>query len=80
MEAIRKYELESLHFPVDGYLFLVKMITSVDGGKTFYYCGNSKYFKTREEAEDWKAEQEAEKEPIRERSGADGSGNNSNMQ
>lgn len=58
MEAIRQYTLEKLHFPVDGYLFLVKMITSIDGGKTFYYCGNSKYFKTEDEAQHYKAEQE----------------------
>ena len=58
MEAIRKYQLEALHFPVDGYLFLVKTITSIDGGKTFYYCGNSKYFKTEQEAQAYMAEQE----------------------
>lgn len=33
MQAINRYQLEPLHFPVDGYLFIVKMITSVDGGR-----------------------------------------------
>lgn len=58
MEAIRKYKLEALHFPVDGYLYLVKLITSIDGGKTFYYCGNSKYFKTEQEATAYMMEQD----------------------
>lgn len=58
MDAIRQYTLEKLHFPVDGYNFLVKLITSIDGGKTFYYCGNSKYFRTEQEAQLYKEEQE----------------------
>ena len=50
MQAINRYTLEPLHFPVDGYLFIVKTITSVDGGQNFYYCGNSRYFRTEAEA------------------------------
>ena len=60
VEAIRKYTVEQLHFPVDGYMYIVKTITSVDGGETFYYCGVSKYFKTEAEARRYAAEQEAE--------------------
>lgn len=58
MEAINRYRLERLHFPVDGYLFIVKTITSVDGGQNFYYCGNSEYFKTEAEAAAYKAAKE----------------------
>ena len=58
MNAIRRYTLEKLHFPVDGYQFIVSMITSVDGGKNFYYCGNSKYFRTEQEAVEYKTEME----------------------
>ena len=52
MQAINRYTLEPLHFPVDGYLFIVKTITSVDGGQNFYY------FRTEAEAAAYKAEQE----------------------
>ena len=58
MEAINRYTLEPLHFPVDGYLFIVKTITSVAGGQNFYYCGNSHNFRTEAEAAAYKAEQE----------------------
>lgn len=58
MEAIRQFTLEKLHFPVDGYLYIVKTLTSVDNGKTFYYCGNSQYFKTEEEAKEYKERKE----------------------
>ena len=58
MEAINRYRLEKLHLPVEGYSFIVKTITSVDGGQTFYYCGNSKYFKTEAEAAAYKAAKE----------------------
>lgn len=61
MEAIRKYTLEELHFPVDGYTHLVKTWTSVDGGETFYYCGLSKYFTNEAEALRYKAEREGGK-------------------
>ena len=61
MDAIRKYTVEKLHFPVDGvYNFYVMEWASVDGGATFYHCGYSKYFRTEAEALQYKAEQEAE--------------------
>ncbi len=58
--TINCYQLEALHFPVDGYLYIVKTIASVDGGQTFYYCGNSKYFKTEAEALEYKTQKELE--------------------
>ena len=62
VEAIRKYTLEELHFPVDGYTHIVKTWTSVDGGASFYYCGMSKYFKTEAEALQYAAEKGKEEE------------------
>ena len=61
-KAIRRINLEQLHFPVDGYLYIVKTLTSVDGGKTFWYSGNSKYFKTEAEALDYKKQQEEQQD------------------
>lgn len=58
MEVINRFTLKQLYFPVDGYTHIVSMITSVDGGKNFYYCGNSRYFKTGEEAEQYKTDLE----------------------
>ena len=58
MEVINRYTLEKLYFPVDGYTHIVKMITSVDGGKTFYYAGNSRYFTGEDEAEQYKTDLE----------------------
>ncbi len=58
MKAVYRHLLEPLHFPVDGYLFIVRTETSIDGGKTFYYGGKSRYFLTAEEAAEYKAEQE----------------------
>jgi len=58
VETVRRYALEKLNFPVDGYTFIVKTLTSVDGGNTFYYCGISKYFKTEAEAIVYKAQLE----------------------
>ena len=54
MKVMHQYMIEKLHFPVDGYQFIVSTLTSVDCGKNFYYCGNSKYFKTEQEALQYK--------------------------
>lgn len=62
VEAIRKYTVERLQFPVDGvYTHYVMTWTSVDGGETFYHCGESKYFRTEAEARRYAEEQEAQK-------------------
>lgn len=59
-----RYLLEELYAPVDGYRYLVRTETSVDGGNTFWYCGNSRYFKTEKEAISYKAEKEKENNNI----------------
>lgn len=48
--------IEMLGQPVHGYKYNVQIETSTDGGKTFLYCGNGRYFKTFEEAENYKNE------------------------
>lgn len=32
------------------YPYNARILTSVDGGKSYYYCGNGRYCKTLEEA------------------------------
>lgn len=59
MKVIEKVEIEALAFPVDGYHFNAKILRSVDGGNTFWYCGGGRYFKTFQEAQQFKDEQEA---------------------
>ena len=59
MKVIEKVEIETLSFPVDGYNYNAKILRSVDGGNTFWYCGSGKYFKTFQEAEQFKSEYEA---------------------
>ena len=53
---MKKLIIERLHFPVDGYQFIVKTLVSVDGGQMYYYCGSSRYFKTYTEAVKYKRE------------------------
>lgn len=44
MIAINKIAIKKLSFPLDGrYNFNLLVLTSVDGGEKFYYCGNGKY-------------------------------------
>lgn len=57
METINKVIIERLCFPIAGiYNYNAMIFRSVDGGKTFAYCGCGKYFQTREAAERYKAE------------------------
>lgn len=42
----RKYKVVRLHFPVDGYRYNVQILTSIDNGRTYYYCGQGRYCKT----------------------------------
>ena len=53
MRTIEKTEMKKLDFPISGYNYIVMIIRSVDGGITFANCGCSKYFKTKESAEEY---------------------------
>nr|DAL60566.1 MAG TPA_asm: BNR/Asp-box repeat protein [Caudoviricetes sp.] len=57
MKTIEKVEIKKLSFPVGNvYNYNAMIFRSVDGGKTFIYCGYGKYFTMLEEAEAYKAE------------------------
>lgn len=45
--------IEKLHFLVNGMQYNVRLVRSVDGGKTFWYCGFGCFCKTKEEAESY---------------------------
>ena len=55
-----KYNIEKTAFPIDGYNFNVQVLISVDGGKSFYYCGIGKFCKTEEEAAEYIAQYKKE--------------------
>ena len=57
---MRKVKIEKLSEPVGvNYNYNARIFTSVDNGKTFYYCGNGKYFQTLKEAKKYKNEVES---------------------
>ena len=54
-KTIEKVEIKKLSFPVGNiYNYNAMIFRSVDGGKTFIYCGCGKYCATLEEAEAYK--------------------------
>ncbi len=59
MNYQREVRIKELHFPIDCYHYDAQIWSSVDGGKSWYHCGHGKYFRTLEEANAYKAEQEA---------------------
>lgn len=56
MKTLEKVDIKKLSFPIDNiYNYNAMIFRSVDGGKTFIYCGFGKYFATLEEAKAYKA-------------------------
>lgn len=55
-----QYRIETPAFPIDGYNFNVQVWTSVDGGKTFGYCGIGRFCKTGEEVAEYIEKYKAE--------------------
>ena len=47
MESIKKIIVDELE--AHGYKYNVRIFTSVDGGKKFYYCGVGRYCKSLQE-------------------------------
>lgn len=58
MKTIRKVDIKTIdnQHPtyIDGYRYDALVKTSVDGGKTFLYCGIGKFCKTMKEAREYK--------------------------
>ena len=46
----RKVIINKLHLPVDGFMYDVKLLTSIDGGQTYYYPGCGRFARTRNDA------------------------------
>lgn len=54
MGVIEKVTISKLSFPLDGvYRYDAQVWRSIDGGKTFYHCGDGRYCKTRKEAKEY---------------------------
>ena len=48
----RKYNIDRIDNPVDGYGYNVQVFMTVDG-ENFYYCGIGKFCKTEQDAQDY---------------------------
>lgn len=57
MEAMCKANIIKLEEPVYGNWYDVQIVTSIDGGKTYWYCGGGRFCETLEDAEQYVAEQ-----------------------
>lgn len=56
----RRYNVEKLSFPIDGYEYDVQVFLSADGGKTFRHCGIGELCNTEQECQDYIAKYKAE--------------------
>lgn len=51
-ETINTYKIEKMSFPdIYGYEYNVQRWTSIDGGKSFWYCGFGRFCRDLDEAE-----------------------------
>lgn len=55
-DIMRRFVIEELAFPVDGYTHNAQVWTSVDHGKTYAYCGIGKTCRSEEECKRYFAE------------------------
>lgn len=58
---ISKYIVCKLFFPVDGNMFNVMKVNSIDGGKSFWYCGVGKYCKDMNDVKKYLSGRDCEK-------------------
>ena len=49
---MNRYRVEKVDPPVNGYHYHIQILTSIDGGKTFYYSGIGVYAETMEDAQE----------------------------
>lgn len=59
-QVIKTVLIKRFYYPVNGYKYNAEIFTSLDGGKTFWYTGNGKFFRTRKEAVAYKKKIEKE--------------------
>lgn len=54
--VIETVKIKKLNYPIDNtYKYDAQLYRSVDGGRTFYHCGEGRYCKTFAEAKEYKA-------------------------
>lgn len=46
----KKFKISKMCFPFEKYRFNVQVLTSSDGGNTFYYAGEGRFTRTKKEA------------------------------
>ena len=49
MNTMYKFNIETLSFPIEGNKYNLQVLTSTDGGRTFYYCGIGRFCKDMDE-------------------------------
>lgn len=64
MKPVYKHKVNELFLPVDGYTHIVQTLISINGGQTFYYAGNSKYFRSEAEANQYRDQKQAQEPPA----------------
>lgn len=55
MKIMRKAVIKKQSFPIDGYEYDVQIWRSIDGGKTYCYCGCGRFCRTEAEAQAYAA-------------------------
>lgn len=53
MNVKRRCRIRKLYFPVDCYKFDVQVLTSIDGGKNWWYGGTGSFTKNIRDALQW---------------------------
>lgn len=54
-KVITRVNIHKNYYPIDGYKYDAQIVRSVDGGRTFYHCGEGRYCKTYKEARQYKS-------------------------
>ena len=61
-QVITKVNIRKNYYPIAGvYKYDAQVVRSIDGGKTYYHCGEGRYCKSYKEAKDYKSKIENRK-------------------
>lgn len=52
-KIIKRFKIQEMLIPFDGYKYNVQVLTSSDCGNTFYYAGEGRFTRTRAEAQEY---------------------------